>query len=336
MHEISYGLPGTRKVFSRIGWAMCAIVVINTVLQVLWNKVPTELWGADNWMNSSAWGKWLGVVGPLYLVAIPVGVLIMRKLPARTPEDNKLGAKNFLVFLPICFCLMYGGNIIGTMLSTILSGGTAQNELVDYIMDDSPLKVLVIVILAPLLEEFVCRKQIIDRTRQYGEKTAVFLSALVFELLHQNLFQFFYAFALGLAFGYIYIRTGRLRYTVALHSIINFMGSVIAPWILELVDLEAIGSMESSVSFEEMQMQLAQILPGLAVFILYVLCLIGLSIAGLVLLIVKCRQLIWKDTEMQLPKEVCTKTVYWNVGMVAYIGLCIIATIVSLFGGIKL
>lgn len=333
MSESTYDLSGARKVFSRIGWAMCEILVITTILQILCAEVLSPLWGEDHWLNTS-WGMWLGSVGPLYVIAIPVSLLIMRKLPAQRPEDNKLGGKNFLVFLPICFFLMYSGNIIGTLLSFVFSGGMAQNELLDFVMDNSPLKVLVMVILAPMLEEYVCRKQIIDRTRQYGEKTAVFLSALVFGLLHQNLFQFFYAFALGLVFAYIYIRTGRLRYTILLHGIVNFMGSVVAPWILSLVDMETLAGLDPNASIDEIMALYAEILPGLAVYMLYVLLLIGLSIAGLVLLIIKCKQLIWKEAESQLPKGTCVKTVYWNVGMVLYILLCIIAVVISLFGGI--
>ena len=336
MNEASYDLPGAKKVFSRIGWALCAILTITSILQALWIYVPSILWGADNWMSASSWGKWLGSVGPLYGIAIPVGLLILRKLPAQTPEDNKLGTKNFWVLLPICFCLMYGGNIIGTLLSFLLSGGTAQNEVLDYIMDDSPLKVLVIVILAPLLEEFVCRKQIIDRTKQYGEKAAVFLSALTFGLLHQNLFQFFYAFALGLVFAYLYVRTGRLRYTVVLHCIVNFMGAVVAPWVLSLTDMEALNSMDPNAAGNEITALYGQILPGLAVASLYALCLIALSIIGLGLLIIKGKQLIWKEAQAQLPPGTCAKTVYWNAGMALYVLLCIVSIIISLFGGVLL
>lgn len=330
MNETSYDLVPARKAFSRIGLALCAILVIATVLQILWITVPTMIWGADNWMTASSWGMWIGSFVPLYLVAIPVSLLIMRKLPAQTPQDNNLGAKNLLVFLPICFCLMYGGNLIGTLLSFILSGGNAQNTIVDYAMDTNPLKILVMVILAPLLEEYVCRKQIIDRTRQYGEKTAVFLSALTFGLLHQNLFQFFYAFGLGLVFAYIYTRTGRLRYTVLLHAIVNFMGSVIAPWILSLIDLEALANMDPNAAPEEIMALYGEMLPGMMVYLLYALFLMGMSIAGLVLLILKCRRLIWKQADAQLPKGSAFKTVYLNVGMVLYVLLCIAAIILSL------
>lgn len=322
MNESSYDLSHGRKAFSRIGWALSAILAITTVLQEILSLIPSS------WLDTS-WGMWLGSIGPLYLVAIPVGLLILRKLPAGVPDDHKLGAKNFLIFIPICFCLMYAGNIIGTLLSTVLSGGMAQNGILEYIADDNPLKIPVLVILAPLLEEFVCRKQIIDRARPYGEKAAVFLSALVFGLLHQNLFQFFYAFALGLVFAYIYTRTGRLRYSVALHGIVNFMGGVVAPWILSLVDMDVLNSMDVNASVDELMASL----PGLAVLSLYLIFLIALSITGLVLLIIKCRQLIWKEAEAQLPKEACVKTVYANAGMVVYVLLCIIAILISLFGG---
>ena len=52
----------------------------------------------------------------------------------------------------------------------------------------------------------------------------------MFGLFHLNLFQFFYAFGLGLMFGYVYMRTSQLRYSIVMHMIINFNGSVLAPW----------------------------------------------------------------------------------------------------------
>ena len=319
-----------RKTFSRIGLALCAILVIATVLQLLWFGVPTIIWGENNWAASSSWGMWIGTFAPLYLIAIPVGLLVLRKLPAQAPEKSKLGLDRFLMFLPICFCLMYGGNIIGNVLSSLLSGGTAENAILDYAMDTNPLKVLVIVILARLLDEYVCRKQIIDRTRQYGEKTAVVLSAVVFGLLHQNLFQFFYAFGLGLVFAYIYTRTGRLRYSVILHSIINFMGSVVAPWILSLVNPDAFANADPSASPEQVMALMREVLPGLLLTLLYSLFLLGMSIAGLVLLVVRSKRVIWKDSPEQLPQGTAVKTVYLNVGMILYILICVATTVLTL------
>lgn len=330
MNETNYDLRSARKAFSRVGLAFFTLSVVATVVQLLWVLIPNLIWGADNWMNASSWGMWLGTAIPMYCCAIPIALLILRKLPAQKPQDHKLSFGKFLVLLPICFCLMYGGNLIGTFLSLFLSGGTAENVLMDYVMDNNPLKIVVIVILAPLLEEYVCRKQIIDRTRQYGEKAAVFLSALVFGLLHQNFFQFFYAFGLGLVFGYIYLRTGRLRYSVTLHCIINFLGSVFAPWLLSKLDLEAMANLDPNAPLEEILAVYQQILPGMLLTMLYSLFLIGMSIAGLVLLIVLRREVIWKESDATLPKGTLFKTVYLNIGMVLYVLLCIAAFVLAL------
>ena len=327
MEENIVDLAPAKKAFTRVGLALSAMLLICFILQTLWVSLP----GEDSWMTSSSWGMWLGSFLPQYLVAMPACLLIMGTLPAHAPRQIKLGTKNFLVFLPICFCVMYAGNILGNLLSGLLSGGQAENALLDFVMDTNPLKILVIVILAPLLEEYVFRKQLIDRTVVYGEKIAVLLSAVTFGLMHQNLFQFFYAFGLGLIFAYIYTRTGHVRYTVIFHAIINFMGSVIAPWILSKMDLEAMNAMDPNASAEELTALYAEILPGMLLFLVYALALVGLSIAGLVLLIIKCKQLVWKNTDAQLPKGTSFRTVYLNWGMGLFVALCVIFMVIALF-----
>ena len=50
------------------------------------------------------------------------------------------------------------------------------------------------------------------------------------------MFQFFYAFFVGILFAYVYVRTGRLRYPVLIHGIINFFGSVPSLLVTESYD----------------------------------------------------------------------------------------------------
>lgn len=330
MNDIDYNLKNERKVFSRIGFALSAILVVAFVTQAFCVVVPKLIWGENNWFSTSSWGFWILNFAPIYLFAIPTGLLIMRKIPAQEPEEHKLGIGKFLILLPIVCFITYSGNIIGNVLSIILSGGQAKNALLDYAMDNNPLKIIVMVVLAPILEEFVFRKQLIDRTRCYGEKLTVLLSGLTFGLLHQNLFQFFYAFGIGVVFAYIYLRTGKLRYTVLMHAILNFMGAVIAPWIISLVDLDAISSISASATNDEIIALLPQILPGLIIFMLYAFLLMAISIAGLVLLIVFSRKIVWKPAESQLPQGEVVKTVYKNIGMILYIILCAVFIVISL------
>lgn len=331
MNETISNDKSIRRVFSRIGFALCAMLIIATVCQFLWVNIPSYFLGTENWFTSSSWGFWIGSFAPLYLIAIPVGVLILHKLPTEKTESIKLTTRQFLTFIPMCMCLMYAGNLVGTILSLILSGGQAQNNLLTYAMDTNPIKILVMVILAPVLEELVFRKLLIDRTRKYGEKTAVIFSAFLFALFHQNLYQFFYAFALGLIFGYIYIRTSKLGYTVILHAFINFLGSVVAPWLLSKVDIEGLANLTSTTQTEQITEELISILPGYLLFMMYSAILVSMSIWGMVLLIVKSKRTQWQEAQSQLQKGSVIKTVYLNVGMILFIVLCSATTIYVLF-----
>ena len=178
-----------------------------------------------------------------------------------------------------------------------------------------------VVILAPLVEELVFRKQLLDRCAQYGEKTAMVFSALTFALFHMNLFQFFYAFGMGLIFAYVYLRTRRLRYPVLMHMIINFMGSVVPLWVVSNLDLDALSNLNSQNLDQEM---LAAILPGLLIYLAYVVVQLVLVIAGLVIGIVMRKSLTLRPTPEELPREGRVKTVYANVGFILFVVVCVV------------
>ena len=69
--------------------------------------------------------------GPLYLIAMPMGLMVMkgraRTADSQVPHDSG----RFFTLLLMCLPIMYGGNIIGNLLSMALSGGTAQNAIAD-------------------------------------------------------------------------------------------------------------------------------------------------------------------------------------------------------------
>lgn len=331
MEQLDLNCKPQRRVFSRIGLALSVILLASTVFQLLWVLVPRAIWGEEHWMIASSWGVWLGTFLPIYAIAVPIGLFMMKKLPAQAPADRKLSVKGFFVLLLVSYCLMYAGNLIGTGLSEWLSGGQAENTVAEYAMDTSPLKVVVMVILAPVIEEYIFRKQIIDRTARYGEKLAVVLSALTFGLFHGNLFQFFYAFGLGLVFAYIYVRTGRLRYSVLMHGIINFMGAVIAPWVLSMVDLDVLLTVDPNMDPEALMALYGQLMPGLAIYLGYAFALVALALTGLIQILLYYKKLVWQPAAQQLPKGSAFRTVYLNVGMILLVVLCILSTVLALF-----
>ena len=102
--------------------------------------------------------------------------------------------------------------------------------------------------LAPINEEIVCRGVMLecamramspgwnaaDGARYRAVSARAFwiantLQALAFGVLHMNLIQGGYAFVLGAALGWVFWRTGKLRYPIILHFALNISSYLVEP-----------------------------------------------------------------------------------------------------------
>ncbi len=120
-------------------------------------------------------------------------------------------------------------------------------------------------VLPALVEEFAMRGVLIGVLRKrVGDGAAVFISALLFGLMHGNLVQIPFAFLLGLFLGYITVRTNSIFPAVALHFFNNFC-SIILDYISN-----AVGPANSE-----------------AIVLLYFILMLALGLFGTVLLGVK-------------------------------------------------
>lgn len=324
-------LKQARRDFSRIGASLCLMVVI-------WYALATVLEGA---LYAAVGGKgeapnWVTYVGsgvPLYLIAMPIAVMLMGK--STVIETRKFDMKPGLFFklLLMCLPMMWVGSVFGSMLSMVLSNGEATDRVADLAMQTNIWNVVFLVIVGPIFEEWLFRKQLIDHTRKYGEKTAILLSGLAFGLFHMNLFQFFYAFLLGLMFGYVYTRTSKLRYSTAMHMIINFNGGVLAPWVLTRVDLDQLEKVSEAAengNAAAMEQWASQNVEGLAIMLVYFVLYGAVILAGFVLLIRNFKKFEFYTAPEELPRGTRAKTVCGNVGMIMFIMVTCMLTAVNL------
>lgn len=324
-------LKQARRDFSRIGASLCLMVVV-------WYALATVLEGA---LYAAVGGKgetpnWVTYVGsgvPLYLIAMPIAVMLMGK--STVIETRKFDMKPGLFFklLLMCLPMMWAGSVFGSMLSMVLSNGEATDRVADLAMQTNIWNVVFLVIVGPVFEEWLFRKQLIDHTRKYGEKTAILLSGLAFGLFHMNLFQFFYAFLLGLMFGYVYTRTSKLRYSTAMHMIINFNGGVLAPWVLTRVDLDQLEKVSEAAengNAAAMEQWASQNVEGLAIMLVYFVLYGAVILAGFVLLIRNFKRFEFYTAPEELPRGTRAKTVCGNVGMIMFIMVTCMLTAVNL------
>lgn len=195
--------------------------------------------------------------GILYRLHVSAGFFpILADLADGAKGPAELGASHgcgrFLSWFVICMGGVYFGNLIGQFLMTVVSVVTGEpmvNQVEEMILDMSLWAVILsAVIMAPIMEELVFRKFVLDRLAGYGPAVSMFVSALVFGLAHGNFYQFFYAFLLGLIFAYIYLRTGKVRYSMLLHMMINFCGSVIPILLMRVADESEVAAILASVT----------------------------------------------------------------------------------------
>ena len=170
--------------------------------------------------------------GVQYVIALPIFMLsLIGTEKARPIEKTKLSFKDMFLYLMVGEALMFVGNLIGTMLNRfvgLFSGQTPENSI-DSMINEIPMYVIFIfvVVVAPIVEELVFRKLMIDRLSIYGDRMAILFTAVAFGLIHANLYQFFYATMLGVLLGFVYAKTRDVKYTIILHMIINFLGSIV-------------------------------------------------------------------------------------------------------------
>ena len=91
------------------------------------------------------------------------------------------------------------------------------------------ISLITLVVVAPVTEELLFRGTILRGfLGRYGARKAIILSALIFCFIHLNPYQFFSAFVLGLALGWIFARTGSLWPCLVGHGLYNAHGFLIA------------------------------------------------------------------------------------------------------------
>lgn len=241
-----------RKAFTRVGIGYGAFLVITLVLQLGIGALIAALSFIGFTIPI---GNWYVLFTSManYVVGGIVTYLIVRDMPVlNKPIAGKASGKLLVAGFLVCISGLYLGNIIGQALMSLVSAlqGKPMINPVEQILNGLSgwAIFLTMVVMAPICEEILFRKVLIDRIRLYGDKAAIVVSGFIFGLCHGNFYQFFYAFLIGVVFAYIYIQTGKLRYTIVFHMIINFLGSIVGlkvqnvPWLLGAYGIFMLGA----------------------------------------------------------------------------------------------
>jgi membrane protease YdiL (CAAX protease family) len=233
--NVSDGEPQapTARVLSKVAFFLFMMGVAVLLSQQIISFVVDSFWPE---IAKTNWYLWAVTAFSMIGIGLPVFYLLTRSIPEpKKGEVVKLKPLQFISIFLISTAVMYITNFFSVFLTFIiamLKGGDYLdlNPLMDMMIDSNLiLRVLYASFAAPIVEELIFRKLLLNKLRRYGDIPAILISSIAFGLFHMNVAQMFYATALGIIFAYVAIRTNSIRYNILLHILINSMGVIIAP-----------------------------------------------------------------------------------------------------------
>ncbi len=226
------GMP-SKQIVSKAAFALFVMAAVILLVQV----------GIDylvaNYSPSIAetnWYIWAVTALTVVVIGFPIYYLMIKRVPDSIKrEPVKLKVSHFIVLFFVCTAAMYITNffsVILTVVIALLKGDDllSLNPLMEAVTGSNfVITLLYASLVAPIVEELIFRKLLLNKLRRFGDVPAILLTGFAFGLFHMNLSQFFYATVLGIIFAYVTIRTNTVKYSILLHIIINFIGTVVAP-----------------------------------------------------------------------------------------------------------
>ena len=209
-----------------------------------------------------------------YLIAMPLLFLMLFLWKKKRFFKNVLFAKKqsmsvstFFLLFSLIFLIQLASDGFSRLIELLLNqfGFSALKVLESMEYDSSVTMFLYAGILGPIMEELMFRGGVLRSLQPYGRRFAVLMSAFLFGMMHGNLIQIPFAFAVGLLFGYAAVEYS-IWWCIGLHIFNNLVLAEIIPFLCK--PLSDTGSM----------------------FVQYGILVLG-SIAAIVLCIVKRKEI---------------------------------------------
>lgn len=320
-----------RKQMSRIGWVYFAGTVLLLALE-LSLAMLFQFGNPDGDYDSRVlifFNLFLR-----FILGYPVMLCLIHLVKkGKSIPQKKMRAGSIFIAFFMSYAMAMITNIIGILLTSIINAfhnGVNTTDLQDTMLAlPSVWLILFVCVGAPVFEELIFRKALVDRAIYCGEGIAIAMSGVMFGLFHGNLNQFVYAAALGAFFAFIYVRTGKIRYTMILHAMVNSMGTI-GTLLLKLLSEGTTGYLEGTealASFNSMDLygllkdplSGVMYLGGAIGLCVWLLAIAAFVITGIILWIVKGKKLfLLPPRELSVPKGKRFSTAFLNPGMICF------------------
>ena len=215
IQEFNYYKPGLGG-----SWLLVGLTLVGSIVAgVLFPHAPQSFTYALMMLLPLAWCWWMGRQAAASGDA---------PKPINAPRFGKLPVWAFFVLSAIALLAL---SVVIEPTTSFIPMPDSIKAIFEKVFMDSALWDMVVstCILAPLLEELLCRGMMLrGMLETRSPRSAILWSAFLFALMHLNPWQSIPAFLIGLLLGWVYYRTRCLWATIFLHCLNNSLSTVIS------------------------------------------------------------------------------------------------------------
>jgi len=232
-------LSDYKVVCTKLGLSMCVYFVCR--LLAGWNSHLLEMVKPIMGETIHSLVQSLMVIMLVYVIPLFVSAVIFKSFANYKGNYRKLYKKprrlaRAMGTFPATFGLGHGIALLTLLASYLISRHMSGHAYIEELLRPTAIEpstnivsvlamVFMMVVIAPVFEEFWVRGIMYDALKPYGTGIAILISSLLFGLMHGSLYMLFYTTAYGLALGYIRYATGSLFTVTILHAIVNAIGA---------------------------------------------------------------------------------------------------------------
>lgn len=228
--QIAYSKKQQRKELVKVGFILGSAIILYMFFQTLCVTVLEKLNLEETYQSSPLFRYAFNVIGVDLFSLVPafgLAALVLKNnftsplIPTKKISFIKAAAwtsfglgLTFLANYIVAIITAFAKNNLGYELSQNDNG--ISNDPLTYIV-----MFVAVAIAPPIFEEFALRCCTLGVLRKYGSGFAVFMTSIVFGLIHGNVIQFIFAFLMGLFMAYITIKTDNIFISMFIHGINN-------------------------------------------------------------------------------------------------------------------
>lgn len=225
-----------RKRYNQIALVLIINALLFNLAAIAGQYAITAIAGKQVWSNelfSTLFSCFVPIISEIVAICVGIKMLKLDFSPLMTRNGYSGGTVAKLVVLSLG--LQTAASLLASFIAMILKQFGLEGRTADLSATTSlPANLFMYFyacLLGPVLEELLYRGVLLQSLRKYNERFAIFLSAAIFGLMHQNYQQFILGFVVGIPLAVITIKYNSLIPAMVTHIVMNTSATFFNCWL---------------------------------------------------------------------------------------------------------